>query len=81
MLNQVSENDYYPIHTSVCIYISLSIYLSIYIYIFFFYNNFHNTGNMKIKTTDNAICGGARGVIVIVVGNGHGDTGSNSERD
>ena len=25
--------------------------------------------------------GGARGVVVIVVGNGHGDTSSNPERD
>ena len=27
------------------------------------------------------ICGGARGVMVIVVGNGHGDTSSNPGRD
>ena len=26
-------------------------------------------------------CGGARGVMVIVVGNGHGDTSSNPGRD
>ena len=26
-------------------------------------------------------CGGARGVVVIVVGNGHGDTSSNPETD
>ena len=26
------------------------------------------------------VCGGARGVMVIVVGNGHGDTSSNPER-
>ena len=26
-------------------------------------------------------CGGARGVVVIVVGNGHGDTSSNHGRD
>ena len=29
----------------------------------------------------NVYFGGARGVIVIVVGNGHGDTSSNPERD
>ena len=27
------------------------------------------------------VCGGARGVMVIVVGNGHGDTSSNPGRD
>ena len=27
------------------------------------------------------LCGGARGVMVIVVGNGHGDTSSNPGRD
>ena len=27
------------------------------------------------------VCGGARGVIVIVVGNGHGDTSSNPGRN
>ena len=31
--------------------------------------------------TTHFICGGARGVIVIVVGNEHGDTSSNPERD
>ena len=28
-----------------------------------------------------ALCGGARSVVVIVVGNGHGDTSSNPGRD
>ena len=30
---------------------------------------------------DNILLGGARGVMVIVVGNGHGDTSSNPGRD
>ena len=35
----------------------------------------------KLITTANNCSGGARGVMVIVVGNGHGDTSSNSGRD
>ena len=31
--------------------------------------------------TRNKFCGGARGVMVIVVGNRHGDTSSNPGRD
>ena len=31
--------------------------------------------------TSNCLSGGARGVMVIVVGNGHGDTSSNPGRD
>ena len=34
-----------------------------------------------IKIINNNHCGGARGVMVIVVGNGHGDTSSNPGRD
>ena len=34
-----------------------------------------------IPIRDNSVCGGARGVMVIVVGNGHGDTNSNPGRD
>ena len=57
----------------------------------------HRKGNLKRETEplqtaaqNNAIranfikakiCGGARGVMVIVVGNGHGDSSSNPGRD
>ena len=34
-----------------------------------------------IKALTNLLSGGARGVMVIVVGNGHGNTGSNSGRE
>ena len=37
--------------------------------------------NTIINTFINEFSGGARGVIVIVVGNGHGDTSSNPGRD
>ena len=36
---------------------------------------------MKVTVISIAICGGAHGVVVIVVGNGHGDTSSNPGRD
>ena len=34
-----------------------------------------------IGMTTTTLCGGARGVMVIVAGNGHGDTSSNPGRD
>ena len=34
-----------------------------------------------LGTITKGLLGGARGVMVIVVGNGHGDTGSNPGRD
>ena len=48
----------------------LSLSLSLYIYIYI----------LKQGRT-HGVYGGARGVMVIVVGNGHGDTSSNPERD
>ena len=37
---------------------------------------------LKVESVrDNDTYGGARGVMVIVVGNGHGDTSSNPGRD
>ncbi len=35
----------------------------------------------QCKSTSGKLHAGARGVMVIVVGNGHGDTSSNSGRD
>ncbi len=32
---------------------------------------------MSEMSVSSSMCGGARGVVVIVVGNGHGDTSSN----
>ena len=37
--------------------------------------------NMKMKVIPIVIGGGARGVVVIAVGNEHGDTSSNPGRD
>ena len=34
-----------------------------------------------VSTTIDNLCGGARGVVVIAVGNEHGDTSSNPGRD
>ena len=41
------------------------------------------TGHIEIKVNINynLLCGGAGGVMVIVVGNGHGDTSSKPGRD
>ena len=40
----------------------------------------HNASRLSIRLISQR-CGGARGVMVIVVGNGHGDTSSNPGRD
>ena len=36
---------------------------------------------IKYAVISHVICGGVRGVMVIVVGNGHGDTSSNPGQD
>ena len=49
-----------------------------YLYLIIF-KHFYFTKNGTLKGITTA--GGARGVVVIVVGNGHGDTSSNPGRD
>ena len=43
------------------------------------FRKFHQCNNLVHHHVGSS--GGARGVVVIVVGNGHGDTSSNPERD
>ena len=56
-----------------CKYVINKICLYIYIYIFDIY--------IKIRSNVWYASGGARGVMVIVIENGHGDTSSNPGRD
>ena len=46
-----------------------------------FYTDWKIYCKLSEKIIINQLCGGARGVMVIVVGNGHGDTSSNPGRD
>ena len=48
------------------------------------YHFYKGSSASDATTIDNKkkkLCGGAHGVMVIVAGNGHGDTSSNPERD
>ena len=41
----------------------------------------HNANKLEKGGARGGACGGDRGVMVIVIGNGHGDTSSNPVRD
>ena len=43
--------------------------------------NFEKLVKWRMKSKDNKTRGGARGVVIIVVGNEHGDSSSNPGRD
>ena len=51
------------------------------IFLILFHNIWLHVDKLSFINTDNSINGGARGVMVILVGNGHGDTSSNPGRD
>ena len=66
--------------TKLSLSLSLSLCIYIYIYIYIYKYILWNVQNFIIALRNKISLGGARGVMVIVVGNGHGDTSSNPGR-